>query len=158
MHTVDFKTSGYFTFPFFIVSGALMIIGLPVLFESWLVGTILLVISITIFTTHYRVRIDLVNKTYHDYLWIWGMKHGEKGRFEIIEYIFIKKATVSQPMRAIAASSTVRKEVFDAYLKFSDHAKIHLLTGDNKKTVMDKVNGMASRINVTVVDYTAETR
>lgn len=134
----------------------LVIIGLPVLFVNPIVGLILWSVSLIIFTTHYRVRIDHDNKVYHDYLWILGYRNGEKGRFNMIEYIFIKKSGISQTMRLRVASSTIQKEVFDGYLKFSDQHKIHLLTLDNKENLIKKLEYIASSLKTRLIDYSED--
>jgi hypothetical protein len=103
-----------------------------VVFQQPVIGLIILLISLIVFTTHYRLTVNFDTKEYHDYVWILGLKNGVKGRFETIEYLFIKKNKVSQTMNLKSLSSTIRKDVYDGYLKFSDKDKIHLLTNDSK--------------------------
>jgi hypothetical protein len=134
-----------------------VIIGLPVLFIKPLIGLILWFISLVIFTTHYRLSIDQDSKVYHDYLWILGFRSGEKGRFNTLEYIFIKKSSVSQTMRMRVASSTIQKEVFDGYLKFSDQHKIHLLTLESKENLINRLKFMASSLKTRLIDYSEDT-
>ncbi len=157
MNNVDIRTSLYFplTFIFFgALSGvgglALVVSGSPV------IGVVLVVVGLTLVTTHYRLAINFDKKTYHDYVWILGLKHGEKAGFENIEYLFIKKSKVSQTMRVRVASSTIQKEVYDGYLKFSEQNKIHLLTKDNKSDLVARLNAISEALKVKIVDYSAE--
>jgi hypothetical protein len=129
---------------------------LPVLFVNPIIGLILWFISLIIFTTHYRLSIDQDKKVYHDYLWILGFRSGEKGKFNTLEYIFIKKSNVSQTMRMRVASSTIQKEVFDGYLKFSDQHKIHLLTLDSKENLINRLKFMASSLKTRLIDYSED--
>lgn len=85
------------------------------------------------------------------------MKHGEKGKFEIIEYLFIKKSKETQTMNSRASTTTVQKEVFDGYLKFSENDKIHLMTKISKKDLMQEMKNIASKLNLDVMDYTEGT-
>jgi|APTNR8051073442_1049403.scaffolds.fasta_scaffold00003_13 hypothetical protein len=157
MNKIDFKTSGYFPGHIMLLGILLVIIGLPVLFIKPLIGLILWFISLVIFTTHYRLSIDQDSKVYHDYLWILGFRSGEKGRFNTLEYIFIKKSSISQTMRMRVASSTIQKEVFDGYLKFSDQHKIHLLTLDSKENLINRLKFMASSLKTRLIDYSEDT-
>ncbi|HOX81650.1 MAG TPA: hypothetical protein PLJ60_00685 [Chryseolinea sp.] len=153
MKTIDFKTSNYFSETIFIIGVIFSLTGIFVLFANIIIGLGLLFSSVVIFTTHYRLSIDYEKKVFHDYLWILGMKSGEKGNFEEVEYLFIKKNRVSQTMSVKVASATVRKEVYDGYLRFSETEKIHLLTKDNKKNVVKKLREISSMLKVRIIDY-----
>lgn len=157
MSKIDFKTSGYFPGHIILLGVLLAIIGLPVMFVKPIIGMILWFISLIIFTTHYRLRIDPENKVYHDYLWILGFRIGEKGKFNTLDYLFIKKSNVSQTMRLRVASSTIQKEVFDGYLKFSDQHKIHLLTLDSKENLINKLKFIAALLKTRIIDYSETT-
>ena len=153
MRVIDFKTSGYFSGTIMFFGIFLLFIGLLVMATHGPVGLIMPLISIIIFSTHYRLKVDLDNKVFHDYLWILGIKHGEKGKFDQVEYLFIKRSKVSQTMRLKAASTTIRKEVYDGYLKFSETNKIHLLTEDDKTELIRKLKVMSEKLSSKIVDY-----
>lgn len=70
MKPVDFRTSGYFSSTFIFLGIFLVFVGLLVLTKTIMGGLALLLISFTIFTTHYRLAIDVDGKRYYDYLWI----------------------------------------------------------------------------------------
>lgn len=153
MQSVDFKTSSYFSGSITILGYLLVGGGLPLLFVSLPGGLISLFIGFVIFSTHYRLRVDVNAKAYHDYLWILGFRHGERGTFENIEYLFIKKSAFTQTMSVRVASSTIRKEVYDGYLKFSERDKIHLLTMDSKEQLLAKLSPVATQLKTRVIDY-----
>jgi peroxiredoxin family protein len=153
MKPVDFRTSSYFSGTFIFVGIFLVFVGLLVLTKTLIGGLALLLISSILFTTHYRLTIDFDNKRYHDYLWILGMKHGEKGKFETIDYLFIKKSKEVQTMNSRASSATIKKDVFDGYLKFSEKDKIHLMTKGSKKDLIQQMKSIASKLSLDVMDY-----
>jgi hypothetical protein len=153
MKTVDFKTSPYFSGTILFVAGVFALVAVVVITASMVTGIIMLTACLAVFTTHYRLRIDFEKKVYHDYVWIFGMNHGEKGKFETIEYLFIKKNKVSQTMNLRVASSTIRKDVYDGYLKFSENHKLHLITKDNKKDLAAKLDVISRQLKVKVIDY-----
>jgi len=153
MKKVDFKTSPYFSGIFIFLGIFLALVGFATLFSSIIGGVILLTLSLIIFTTHYRLSIDFETKTFHDYVWFLGFKNGEKGNFERVEYVFVKKNVISQKMQLKAANSTIHKEVYDGYLRFSEEEKIHILTKDNKQAVVKKLQEIAEILKVKIVDY-----
>jgi hypothetical protein len=156
MNNVDFKTSLYFPLTFIFFGGLLGVGGIALVVSgSPVIGAVLLLVGLVLLTTHYRLAINFDKKTYHDYVWILGLKQGEKVRFENIEYLFIKKSRVSQTMSVRVASSTIQKEVYDGYLKFSEKDKIHLLTKDNKNDLIAKLKEISSALKVKIVDYSA---
>jgi hypothetical protein len=152
----DFRTSGYFSMPFLIVGIALFPIGVVAASQSFIAAGVLFLVAILILTTHYRLRLDFNSKTYHDYLWILGMKHGEKGKFDKAEYLFLKATKISQSMNSRVSSSTISKHVIDAYLRLTPENKIHLFTKDSKHDVIVRLRELSVELNLKVVDYTLE--
>lgn len=153
MKKIDFKTSSYFPGHIILTGIFLLALGLAVISMYMIAGLVLCFISLVILTTHYRLNIDLNNKAYHDYLWILGFRTGEKGKFNTIQYLFITSSNVTQTMHLRVASSTIRKEVFDGYLKFSEGNKIHLLTMDSKERLTKKLKNISAQLKVRVIDY-----
>lgn len=117
---------------------------------------ILVFISVIIFTTHNRLRIDFERKVFLDYLWILGMKHGVNASFETIQYIFIKKVLVSQRMNTRVSTSTIRKEVYKGFLKFSEEEKVFLAENDRKDKLIEKLRSISKKIQVDVVDFAVD--
>jgi DNA repair protein RadC len=56
-------------------------------------------------------------------------------------------------MHLRVASSTIQKEVYDGYLKFSEQEKLHLLTLDNKENLIKKLRVISSQLKASLVDY-----
>ncbi len=154
MKKVDFKTSGYFSGNIIFLGLAFFVVALPALFVKIGFGLILLLLSILILTTHYRLTIDFDNKVFRDYLWIMSFKNRGEQKFERIEYVFLKENRVSTTMQLRVSSSTIHKQVYDGYLKFSEEEKIHLLTKDSKKDLVAKLRDISTMLNVEIIDYT----
>lgn len=153
MKVVDFRTSGYFSWTIIFLGIVLVFAGLFVAGTNLIVSLILFLVAAIIFTTHYRLAIDLDKKVYHDYLWILGLKNGAKAKFEKIEYLFINSSKVSQTMNHMVLSSTLRKEVYGGYLKFSEKDKVHLTTRDSKARLVEKLKGISTQLKVRIIDY-----
>jgi len=153
MNKTDFKTSNYFSWHIYYSGFLFIAFGLSVLTIRPIIGLILCFAGLIFITTHYRLTVDLSNKAYHDYVWFLGFRSGEKGTFNAIEYLFIKKSNVSQTMNLRVASSTIQKEVYDGYLKFSGQEKLHLLTKDSKEDLIKKMKSISGSLKTSLVDY-----
>lgn len=154
MKIIDCRLSRYFSNQWLFFGLLLLVTGVILIFKLLIVGAIIvLMISVLIFTTHYHLSIDFNQKSYYDYVWLLGLKFGEKGTFESVEYIFIKKSKVSQTMNSRGSSTTIRKEEYDGYLKFSEENKIHLLTSDSKKQLLKKLSEIATKYSTKIFDY-----
>jgi hypothetical protein len=57
-------------------------------FNNLYIGLALVVGGLLSLTTQYRLRVDFTNYTYYDYVWVLGLTHGEKKRFNKAECIF----------------------------------------------------------------------
>jgi hypothetical protein len=157
MHNVDLKTSNYFPVTAIIVAVLILIpVGVLLLFSKLLVlGLIMLALSTVILTTHYRLKIDFQRKEFHEYVsFLFFFKSGDGGNFETIQYLFIKSKNVSQTMNSRISSMTVRKSVFDGYLKFSEDEKIHIDTKDSKEALVKKLVGISNQLKIRIIDYT----
>lgn len=150
---VDFKTDNYFSGPVQFQGTILVLFSIFIFFQSIIGGIVLLTISSIIFTSHYRLTIDFSKKTYRDYLWILGFKQGGTENFQNIEYLFIRKSKVSQTMNLRSLSSTLRKDVYDGYLRFSETNKIHLITKVSKETLLSKLRPISRQLNVKIIDF-----
>lgn len=155
---IDFKTCNYFTGMPYVLGFILLPIGLLVIFSPQpVIGAVILIGGIIIVSTHYRMKIDYSNKRYSEYIWLLGLKTGiEQKSFISPEYLFIKKTQVSQTLNSRVSSTTIQKEQYDGFLKFSEDDKVHLMTYDNKKTILKKLREIASQLNLKVVDYAQE--
>jgi hypothetical protein len=156
MSVIDRKTMPYFSMMYTIVGGALAFISMFLVFINTVIGILLAVIGFVLLSTQYRLRIDLSNKTFHDYLWILGFKKGEKGTFDEIQYLYITKSKISRTMNLESLSSTIAGEEFNGYLKFSEDQKIHITSQESKSGTMKKLKEFSALLGVQVVDYTEE--
>lgn len=110
-------------------------------------------ICLIIATTHYRLEVDITNKTYRQYVWLMGLKWGERESFETIEYIFVKRNKVSQTMNSMLNAHEVHYEVFDGFLRFSEKDKVHLATTRTKVMLLKKLTPIANALQVKILDY-----
>jgi hypothetical protein len=151
---LDFHTAPYFP-------GSLRALGVSLLLTIILPTHILakipfVLIGIILITSHYRLRFDMINKAYLDYIWVLGLRFGTWEKFDRIEYLFIKRNRMRQNMNSMMSTTTIHIAVYDGYLRISENNKIHLLTSRDKEAVMKKLKALSSLLQVGVVDYTAD--
>lgn len=152
---VDFRTSSYFSGPFRLAGAILLGFGVLLVFVNFYIGFGLLLAGVIALTTHYRLAIDFTRQTYHDYVWILGIRSGDKGTFESIQYIFINKSKVSRTMASRAQQTTFVSDSYDAYLKFSERDKLHLASDDSKEHLVESMRVIAQQLNCELLDYTS---
>lgn len=150
---IDVKTSPFFPWIIKFLGLVLVCSAVVVVFFHFLLGLALLIGGVVIFTTHYRLTIDLHQRVYRDYVWIIGIKHGKIASFENIDYLFIKKSRTVQHMYVGVNTTSVRKDVYNAYLRFSETQKIHLVTRESKRLLVKQVKTLAAQLGVQVIDY-----
>jgi hypothetical protein len=150
----DFFTGPYFPKGFMLIGGILLPFGILLAFVQAAIGITLIVVGL-ITTTHYRLQIDQGKRHYREYVWFLGLKIGKPVSFETIEYFFIKTSRESQTMNSgRIATSTITKLVYDGYLRFSEHDKVHVATKDKRETLVSKITPMSKALNVPIMDYT----
>ena len=155
MKIVNFKTSSYFSASAVIFGAILLPVSLAALFANLVLGLVIIVISIVLLTTHYRLEIYFQNMTFRDYVSFLGfLKSGEREHFETVGYLFIKTNRVSQTVNSRISSMTVEKMVYDGYLKFSDEQKIHIASRDDKGRLLKKLQPISNQLNIKIIDYT----
>lgn len=153
---IDFRTSPFFPEMIRFVSALFIPVGAFLIFASWIGGAIVLFGCVIILTTTYRLEVDRENKTYNDYVWFLGLKNGTVKHFDKIEYLFIKKSKRNQNLNSRGSTVTITKDIFDAYLRFSETEKIHLLTKENKTKLVNRLKLLANSLQVKIFDYSAE--
>jgi len=154
--SIDLKTSSYFPSTWRLVGIFFAVAGILIAFANIFIGIVLVIGGVLVVTTHYRIEIDFGRNTYHDYTWIFGIKSGEKGHFDHIEYIFINKNKVSQTMGNRAISSTITRYDYNGYLKFSETQKIHLRSDERKATLVRHMQFLAAKLNCQLRDYSED--
>ncbi len=152
-NVVDFRTSRYFPGSIILLGVLLPLPGIFIASINILAALPFLFVSFIILTTHYRLKIDPGNKVYTHYVWLLGLKRGERDAYENIEYLFIKKVKVQQSMHSRVSSTTVHSEVYEGFIRFSEKDKLHLITSSNKAILVKKLKIIADQLSLQILDY-----
>jgi len=81
-------------------------------------------------TTHYRLRIDLKQQTYKEYVWIFGLRKGKELPLPGIEYLYVNRVMRDEEYGLVARLST-HKTVYMGFIKLSNGEA--LFCGESRK-------------------------
>ena len=152
---LDFKTGDYFPWTFKFL-GVLSGIGALVAFTKLMtLGLVFLILGAVLVTTNYRLSIDPANKQYKEYIWLLGIKRGYWKPYEKIDYLYINKKFTRQKMNMESLSNTIRRPVYDGYLRFSADHKLFIASRDKKSSLINTLKPIAGQLSVELVDYDA---
>jgi hypothetical protein len=131
------------------------------IFETFQSGRIVLgvvfgLVCVLVLTTHYGLSVNTAEKTYRDYLSVFGLRKGPTKNFEKIHYLFVKKNKLTQGGSLISLSYSFKRDQYDGFIKFDEANKIHLATRDTKSELMKVLSGIAKQLHLEVVDYSDE--
>lgn len=117
---IDFAVSDYFEGFFRVLGGILAPVGIFALTQNLAAGAIILLLVVVIFTSKYRLRIDLAAGTYKEYLWILGFVNGEEKRFRTIGSVFVRAEHYSQRINSVVVTREIRLTVYAVYIVADD--------------------------------------
>ena len=91
----------------FVALGMLVLIAVGIWLADHYSPVIFLLIpaGLFLFAAHYRLTINLVNQTYHDHLWIVGLKKGVKVEFDHINGLHLTQNPYRQTFNSWASSN-----------------------------------------------------
>jgi hypothetical protein len=156
MKSISVNTGEYFPWHVKLVAGFIALAGITQVQSNLILGSVLILGGIIIFTTRYYFQIDMQNKRYRDGVSVMGLKLGDKKSFDAIEYLFIKSNKVSRTYNSRVTTKTIAGIEFDGYIKFSEDEKIHLFRNKERQIVLDKLLHLSRLTETSVMDYTRE--
>jgi hypothetical protein len=156
VNKIDFKTQFFFPGGVVFVGGILILVGFLALFSHLTLGVICIASGIVLTTTHVRIEIDLQNKKYREYIVFLGLRVGTWERFYELDYLFVRKAKVSQRSSNYISSITVYGERYEGYLHYDGDVMLHMFSESKKGKVIDRLNKLSKELNLRVVDKTGE--
>lgn len=114
-----------------------------------------ILVSVIFLTTHYATEINLVQKTYRDYLFFLGFRlNAESGKFNQIEKIVITRGDYQETFTTMIQSKDVEFSDFTGTLVFSGTHRLDLLTDMDKKRLVRRLKQFAQFLKVGVEDRT----
>ena len=106
-----------------------------------------------LFTAHYRLTINLVTQTYHDHLWMVGMKKGAKVKFNRIDGLHLTQNAYRQTISSWTSSMTKRGTEYNGFIRF-DEQDVQVVNATSKRTVMEKLLNFQRALRGNIVSST----
>jgi hypothetical protein len=154
---IDIKAGRVFPWQVRLVAAVILLIGLLSIIERPIVAIVLLTGSLFVISGLEGTEIDKAEKFYREYMSFFLLKKGKKIKYSGIEKIFINTSKISQKYYTAHTnhSSVFTNLEYNAYMKFSDGIKIHLMSKRKKKDVTQALDKIATFLNVHIEDNTA---
>lgn len=155
--TVDIKCGWLFPFHFLFLGGGILLGGIGVMLTYPLIGAILIIAGAVILTAQEGTEINPASHIYREYNSFLFIKTGSEKRYQDLEKIYINPVKLRQTFYAPrgTASTSMSYVEYNAYLKFSDGARIFLVSGKNKKKLIRDLGDVARRLNIPLQDNAA---
>ena len=158
-HTIDIRCGRLFPFQFQVIAIVFLIGSVATFYLNPVIALLLILISVVILTAHEGTEINSSARTYREYNSFLFIRSGQHKKYSGIEKIFINSEKVSQKMYTphTLDSSTFRHINYNAWLKFDNGVKVHLMSKKDKEALLGMLGKIAMFLNTSVVDATGET-
>lgn len=152
--TVDIKCGWLFPLHFLFLGAGILLGGIGVLITYPVIGLVLILAGAVILTAQEGTEISPSSHSYREYNSFLFIKTGSGKQYQRLEKIFINPVKLRQRYYAPhgTASTSVAYLEYNAYLKFSDGARIFLVSGKNKKKLVKDLSDVARRLDIPLQD------
>ncbi len=150
---MDFKIKNYLPFFFAVLGVGLMIGSVFGIAEKTLLSIGLFLVGLILVTTQYRLEINLDKKYYREYVWILGLRSGQKIKFNQIQYLYLTRSKKTQVYGQTYKNHYVTGTHFNGYIKFSDEEKILIGDSSSKDWVLKRLQKVGSKLGLEIKDY-----
>jgi len=120
--------------------------------ESWILFFLSAIIGSILFSTHYEVSLNRDKKYYKRSLFILGIRFGRKVNFNFIEYCTILKGKYTDLYMVGPFGISTEKEMFRAFIKFSDNQLVQIGKNKNRKKLVEKINFFRFDYGIDIID------
>ncbi len=153
---VDVRYGSLFPWPFQLIAGIVLIVSVPLVLERPAIAIAFIVLSGLVLTAAEGTEINLASNTFLEYKSFFFINSGTRENFSGMEKIFINTSKSRQRMyTAHTTKSSIYENIeYNAFLKFDDGTKVHLLKRRKKDDLMKRVSTIKATLDVPVEDHT----
>src|SRR5690606_1345168 len=153
---VDIRAGMLFPFPFRVFGAIFILTGVVMMLIEPIPSVLLIIIGIGVVTAYEGDEIDPAHNTFSEYYSFLTIRKGSRRTFSRIEKLFIHSSALREriPMATFWWSHKLDRVDYNAYVKFSEGTRVFLFSHGDKKEVVERLNRIASTLNVPVADYT----
>jgi len=145
--------SYYFPLPLRIFGATLPFFALMAIlkYESIIAPVILILFSFLFITSRYKIDINLKKKSVKEYLWIFGLKHGEEKSFSEMNNVILTKNTISKTYNSRGSTSTIKTDIYKLWLSIDDE-NVEMFQSENRGSVLKKAKELANKLSLKLMD------
>jgi hypothetical protein len=154
---IDIRYGSLFPWPFQVMAGIILLIAISLILERTIMSLVLIGICGSILSASEGTEIDIDGKDYVEYTsFLFFIKSGTREKFLGMEKVFINTSKTKQQFyTAHTTKSSIFENIeYNAFLKFDDGRKVHLLQKRRKEALLTKINKIATILEVPVEDHT----
>jgi hypothetical protein len=149
---LNFKTKHYFQGVFMFVGVTLGMAALILTIFEPLAAFLFAIITFLAFTTVYKVKIDVKNKTCREYLWFLGFTKGETLTFQKVSQLKMHEQRMSQKLHSRGSSTTIRYTLYTGYIIFDDDKKVYVGESKDRDRMLEKLQCIGEKLRAEVVE------
>ena len=151
---INFKSGRLFPYQFHYFAVLLSIFSVLLLITYPFFSPLPLIPALIIFTGSFGLEIMPDKKEYRNYNSILFVRKGRWKNYTYIEKIYITKSFRTQKIYTrVTGGPIIRKEYFNAYMKFEDGDKIFLQSSNHKKLLIRSLQKLSKRIGLKITDH-----
>jgi hypothetical protein len=153
---VDIKYANLFPWPFHLIAVIVLVVAVSLIMERPIAAVIMIMISGIILSASEGTEIDAGAREYREYKSFLFIKTGTNEKYSAIEKIFINTSKTKQQLyTAHTTKSSIFENIeYNAFLKFDDGTKIHLLQKRKKEDLVKQLNRIAMVLGAAIEDHT----
>ncbi len=115
---IDLKVSNYFPFNYMIIGYGMIAASVALIFINLIWVPVFLLLGLLVVTTHYRLSVNFDQNYFYEYLWILGMKRGQKFSFDRPKSIYINATSREIEYGGLAIRRYGAERKYRGYIKF----------------------------------------
>jgi hypothetical protein len=151
---IDIKFGSLLPWQFRVAAIGAIVVAFAILQNYWWVSLLIIAASFFVLASHEGTEFNTANKTFRSYTSFFFIKTGEFEKYTEVEKLFINSGNQSQKMYSAhtSLSTTITERVYNAYIKFSNGEKVHLLTSKSKEDVIKKLTPLSQSLSIEILD------
>jgi hypothetical protein len=151
---IDIKFGSLFPWQFRFLAIAVIILAFAIIQDQLWVSIVLIVGSFFTLTSYEGTEINVRNKTFRSYTAFFFIKTGAFEKYAEVEKLFINRGSDSQKIYTAHTlqSATFKNTVYNAFLKFSNGEKVHLLRSKDRDALIKKLAPLETALKTEIVN------
>ena len=153
---ISIRTERLFPFQFLVLGGVFLFAGLVTLVIKPFISPVLLLLGGLILTGFRGVEFDTNQQQYREFNSLLLIRFGKWNPYSKVEKIYVNAVNTSQYVYTkVTTGTTFRNREYNAYIKFDNGTKVHLMVRKNKEKLMKQLKPVADLFSIPLTDNTA---